>query len=84
MIFITASNKAIVNNISNSTLHITLRIYTQKIKKIVKGQQKIKKTLYNKIIIIINKMSMINLDLLAIVDLHFDNAKALYNNLFLV
>lgn len=62
-------------------MHIIYRNKTQKTKKIVKDKQKIEKIWHKKIIIIVDKMSIVNLGLFVTMDLHFDNAKALHKNL---
>ncbi len=79
-IFITAPTKAVANNISGSTLHTTLEIDIRKTKETIKGQQKMKKILCNKIAVIVDEMSMVSLKLLATVDLHLGKAKALHEN----
>ena len=39
-----------------------------------------KKIWRNKIVVVVNEMSIVSLDLLATMDLHFDKAKALHKN----
>ncbi len=79
-IFITAPTRVAADNISESTLHTALGIDTRKTKETVKGQQKMEKIWRNKIAVVVDEMSMINLDLLAIVNLHLSKAKALHKN----
>lgn len=76
--FTTAPTEAITNNISKSTLHTILRIDTQKIKRLVQGQSNSEKCLYDKTTIIIDKMSMVNLDFLVTVNLYPGRTKSLY------
>ena len=61
-------------------MHTTLGIDIWKIKETVKGQQKIEKIWCNKIAVVVDKISMVSLDLFATVDLHFDKVKALHKN----
>ena len=91
MIFITALTEAAADNISRNslsfslsfslTLHTVFEIDTWKTKETVKSQQKIEKIWHNKIAIIVNKMSMVSLDLLVTMDLYLDKAKALHKNI---
>ncbi len=61
-------------------MHTTLGIDIWKTKEIVKGQQKMEKIWRNKIAIIVDKVSMVSLDLLTTVDLYPYEIKALYKN----
>ncbi len=79
-IFITAPTRVTADNISGSTLHIALGINTQKTKEIVKNQKKMEKIWRNKIVVVIDKMSMVSLNLLTTVDLHLGKAKASHEN----
>lgn len=65
-------------------MHTTYGIDTWRTKTSVQGQQKLEKLLCNKIAIIVDKMSIISLEFLATVDLHFGRTKFLYENLYAV
>ncbi len=61
-------------------MHIILEIDIRKTKETVKDQQKIEKIWRNKIVIVVDEMSIVSLDLLVTVDLHLGKAKALHKN----
>ncbi len=65
-------------------MHTIFGIDIQKTKETIKGQQKMEKIWQNKIVMVVDEMSIVSLDLLATIDLYLPRAKVLHKNSSLV
>lgn len=77
LIYITTLTEIIIYNIIKSTLQTIFAIVIKRSIKNWKNQRNI-------IVIIVEKMNLINENILIIMNLYLDKAKALYKNLFVV